>query len=164
MSSRIIRRTFLVASIALFAACGSDSGTTVTQQSVTYTSTMNAANEVRTPAVVSSATGSATYVLTGNILTYTVTVNGLTGTATLSHIHSAPAGVNGNVIVPFVTASVVSGTVTSGSIDLSQPISNGTTSITGDSLRTLLNNGGAYTNVHTALYGGGEIRGQIVKQ
>src|SRR5882672_7765740 len=109
MRSRIIRGTFLVASIALFAACGSDNGTTVTQQSVTYTSTLSAANEVRTPAVVSSATGSATYVLTGNILTYTVTVNGLTGAATLSHIHAAAAGVNGNVIVPFVTASVVSG-------------------------------------------------------
>jgi hypothetical protein len=156
----------LVASIALLAACGSDNGTTVALPSATYTSVLSAANEVRAPLppVNSSATGSATYVLTGNILTYTVTVNGLTGPATLSNIHAAPAGTNGSVIVPFVTASVVSGTVTSGSIDLSQPISNGTTSITGDSLKTLLNNGNAYTNVHTAQYGGGEVRGQIVKQ
>lgn len=163
MKSRISMRIFVVASLAAFAACGSDS-TTTTTPSVTYISTLSAANEVRTPAVVSSATGTATYVLTGNILTYSVVVNGLTGAATASHIHSAPAGVNGNVIVPYVTASVVSGTVASGTIDLSQPITNGATSITGDSLRTLLNNGGAYTNVHTPTYGGGEIRGQIVKQ
>jgi hypothetical protein len=136
MRSLISKGTLLTASIAVFAACGGGSDTTVVQPSATFTSTLNATNEVRTPPVASSATGTATYVLTGN----------------------------GNVIVPFVTATVVSGTVTSGSIDLSQPISNGTTSITGDSLRTLLNNGGAYTNVHTALYGGGEIRGQIIKQ
>ena len=163
MRSRIILGVVVVASVEVFAACGSDNSTAAVQ-STTYTSTMTAANEVRTPAVVSSATGSATYVLTGNLLTYTVSVNGLTGPVTASHIHAAPAGSNSGVIVPFVSAAVTSGTVTSGTIDLSQPISNGTTSITGDSLRVLLNNGNAYTNVHTSLYGSGEIRGQIVKQ
>ena len=48
--------------------------------------------------------------------------------------------------------------------DFSQPGSNGTTTSTGDSLRVLLNNGGLYTNVPTAQFGGGEIRGPIVKQ
>jgi Cu/Zn superoxide dismutase len=161
MKSRIITAAIAIASIGTFTACGSDTGTTVAP-SVTYVSTLSGANEV--PPRATTATGTATYTLTGNILAYTVTVNGLTGAATASHIHAAPAGTNGNVIVPYVTANVVSGVIASGSIDLSQPISNGTTSITGDSLRTLLNNGGAYTNVHTPLFGGGEIRGQIIKQ
>jgi hypothetical protein len=161
MNGRTILGAAAIASLVVFAACGSDTQTAVTP-SVTYVSTLSGANEV--PARTTSATGTATYTLTGNILKYTVTVNGLTTAATASHIHSAPAGVNGNVIVPYVTANVTSGVVTSGSIDLSLPIVNGATSITGDSLRTLLNNGGAYTNVHTSTFPGGEIRGQIVRQ
>lgn len=160
MTSRMILGAVVV-SAAASAACGSDS-TATPLQSTTYISTMSGANE--NPARATPATGTATYTLTGNLLTFVVTVNGLTGPATASHIHSAPAGVNGNVIVPFVTATVASGNVTSGTIDLSQPIANGNTSITGDSLRVLLSNGNAYTNVHTVLYGGGEIRGQIIKQ
>ena len=68
------------------------------------------------------------------------------------------------MIVPYVTASVATGNVTAGTIDLTQPVANGSTSITGDSLKVLLNNGGAYTNVHTSQFPGGEIRGQIIKQ
>ena len=161
MNRRTICSAIAIASLVASAACGSDSQTAVTP-SVKYVATLSGTNE--SPARTTSATGTANYTLTGNILTYTVTVNGLTTAAIASHIHSAPAGVNGNVIVPFVTASIQSGVVTSGSIDLSQPIVNGATSITGDSLRTLLNNGGAYTNVHTSTFTGGEIRGQIVKQ
>ena len=161
MRSRIIQGAVLVASIGAFAGCGSSDATT-TVKSTTYVATLSGANEV--PARATSATGTATYVMTGNLVTYSVTVNGLTAAATGSHIHAAPAGANGNVIVPYVTAAVSSGVVTSGTIDLSQPIVNGTTSITGDSLRTLLNNGGAYTNVHTSAFPGGEVRGQILKQ
>jgi hypothetical protein len=54
--------------------------------------------------------------------------------------------------------------VASGTIDLNQPISNGSSSISGDSLLTLLNAGLLYTNVHTAANPGGEIRGQITRQ
>jgi hypothetical protein len=161
MTSRKILGAVIVMSAVAGSACGSDGGTTTPVQSTTYTSTLNAANERPLP-TISSATGSATYVLTGNTLTFTVTVNGLTGPATNSHIHVGSSAVAGPVIVGFVTAAVQNGNVTSGTIDLTQPI--GATGISGDSLKTLLNNGNAYTNVHTAANGGGEIRGQIVKQ
>lgn len=161
MRSRIIQGAVLVASIGAFAGCGSDNATT-TVKSTTYVATLSGANEV--PARATSATGTATYVMTGDLVTYSVTVNGLTAPVTGSHIHSGPAGANGNVIVPYVFAAVTSGIVTSGTIDLSKPIANGDKSIPGDSLRTLLNNGGAYTNVHTSTFPGGEIRGQILKQ
>jgi hypothetical protein len=164
MRKRIILGVIAVASAAAFAACGSDTtATTTTVTPIIYTSTMSAANERPTPNA-STATGSAVYSLTGNILSFTVTVNGLSGPATLSHIHVGNSGVAGGVIVPFVTGSVASGNVTSGTIDLSATISNGTSTITGDSLKVLLNSGNAYTNVHTALNPGGEIRGQIIKQ
>jgi hypothetical protein len=164
MKSRILTGVAALASVAAFVACGSDSTTTVdTTPTVTYTSQMSAANE-KPNTNSSTATGTATYTLKGNTLSFVVTVNGLTGPATASHIHVGAAAVAGPVIVPFVTGSVQSGNVTSGTIDLSTTVSNGTSTITGDSLKVLLNNGNAYTNVHTAANGGGEIRGQIIKQ
>jgi len=144
--------------VATMIACSGDStgpGATTT----TYVAQLSSANEV--PAIAGAASGTATFTLTGKTLSYVVNVNGLSGNAVASHIHGGAAGVNGNILVPFVAAGVQSGQVASGSVDLSQPISNGTGSISGDSLLTLLNKGLLYTNVHTAAHPGGEIRGQI---
>ena len=163
MHIRTLALALSTTSLAAFAACGSDTPTTVTPVAITYKASLNGANERPNPNT-SAATGTATYTLTGNSLSYIVTVSGLTGPATASHIHVGAADKAGGVIVPYVTGSVASGNITSGTIDLSQAISNGTTSITGDSLKVLLNNGNAYTNVHTSQFGGGEIRGQIIKQ
>ena len=164
MKGRVISGIAALSGIAVFAACGSDTTTTVDPTpAVTYTSTLSAANE-RPNVNASTATGTATYTLKGNTLSFVVTVSGLTGPATASHIHVGAASAAGAVIVPFVTGSVQSGNVASGTIDLSSTISNGTSTISGDSLKVLLNNGNAYTNVHTAANGGGEIRGQIIKQ
>ncbi|MEP7001948.1 MAG: CHRD domain-containing protein [bacterium] len=163
MKKRIIFGAVAVVSVAAVSACGSDSTTPPTVTPIVYMATLNAANERPNPNA-STATGTAVYTLTGNALSYIVTVNGLSGPATASHIHVGSASVSGGVIVPFVTGQVASGNITTGTIDLSTTISNGTASITGDSLKVLLNSGNAYTNVHTALNGGGEIRGQIIKQ
>jgi CHRD domain. len=164
MRSRVLAGAAAVATVAAFAACGSDTTTTVDPTpTITYTSQLSAANERPNPNA-STATGTATYTLKGNTLSFVVTVNGLTGPATASHIHVGAASATGPVIVPFVTGSVQSGNVAAGTIDLSSTVSNGTSTITGDSLKVLLNNGNAYTNVHTAANGGGEIRGQIIKQ
>ena len=164
MRSRIILGAVVLTSAAAFVACGSDSpAAVVTPPSVTYISQLNGANE-RPNANASMATGTATYTLTGNSLAFIITVSGLTAPASASHIHVGGAAVSGGVIVPFVTGSVQSGNVTSGTIDLSTTVSNGTSTITGDSLKVLLNNGNAYTNVHTSVNPGGEIRGQIIKQ
>lgn len=164
MRSRVIPTIVALTGVAALVACGSDSATTVdTTAAVTYTSQLSAANE-KPNANASTATGTATYTLRGNSLSFIVTASGLTGPATLSHIHVGSAAVAGPIVVPFVTGSVQSGNVAAGTIDLSTSVSNGTTTITGDSLKVLLNNGNAYTNVHTAANPGGEIRGQIVKQ
>jgi hypothetical protein len=161
MNIRNLASIMATASLAAFAACGSD--TAIVPTTVMYTASLSAANERPTPNG-SSATGTATYTLMGNSLSYIVSVSGLSGPALASHIHLGPASASGPVIVGFVTGSVASGNITTGTIDLTQPVSNGTTSITGDSLKVLLNNGGAYTNVHTDLNRGGEIRGQIIRQ
>ena len=139
-------------------ACGNDP---TAPRTTSYVVQMSGANEV--PAVAGGATGTATFTLNGKTLSYVVTVNGLSGNAAASHIHFGGAGTNGNIAYPFAAAAVQSGQVASGSIDLTQPVSNGSASISGDSLLALLNAGQVYTNVHTAANPGGEIRGQITR-
>ena len=153
--------TVALAAAALMLACSGDD-TTAPQAETTYVAHLGGTNEV--PAVPGGATGTATFTLTGrSSLSYVVTVSGLSGNAAASHIHVGGAGVNGNIIVPFTAAQVRTGEVASGIVDLTAPISNGQTSITGDSLLFLLDHGLAYTNVHTPDHPAGEIRGQILK-
>ncbi|HET9012810.1 MAG TPA: CHRD domain-containing protein [Gemmatimonadaceae bacterium] len=158
-------RVRLFASATMLAAAGfvacNDSTTAPT--STTFVATMTGANERPTPNA-STATGTATYVLTGNLLSYVVTVNGLTAPASGAHIHVGASTVAGPIVVPYTVSATQSGVVSTGTIDLTYPIASGNSTITGDSLKVLLNNGNAYTNVHNSSFPGGEIRGQIVKQ
>jgi CHRD domain-containing protein len=147
-----------IAAAGLAIACGGDP---VGPQPTMYVAQMSGANEA--PAVATGATGTATFTLTGRTLSYTVNVNGLSGNAAASHIHLGAAGTNGGIVYPFTAASLQTGQVASGTIDLDQPVSNGTSSISGDSLLTLLDRGMVYTNVHTPANPAGEIRGQITR-
>ena len=150
--------TAVIAVAGTMAACSKDS---TAPQTTMYVAQMNGANEV--PAVGLTATGTATFTLTGRTLTYVITVNGLSGNALASHIHGGAAGANGNIVFPFTAANIQTGQVASGTIDLTQPVSNGTTSISGDQFLTMLNSGQLYTNVHTDANPNGEIRGQIMR-
>ena len=158
-STGAVALAVVLGTVGTMLACSSDS--TAPDQSVTYVAQLKGTNEV--PALTVAGTGTATFTLTGKSLSYRVTVSGLTGNAAASHIHMGAAGVNGNILVPFNAAPVQNGEVASGIIDLTLPVSNGQTSITGDQLLDLLNRGMLYTNVHTAAHPGGEIRGQITK-
>src|SRR5579871_3409455 len=136
----------LVGVLMATAACGSSTPTT--PGTTTYVANMNTANEVD-PAISGSATGTVTFVLSGRTLTYTVVVNGLSSNATASHIHFGAAGVNGGVAFPFSPAQAQSGQIATGTINLDQPVVGFGSTISGDSLLVLFNNGGVYTNVHT---------------
>jgi hypothetical protein len=81
------------------------------------------------------------------VLHYNVTYSDLLAAETGAHIHGpAPAGTNAGVIFPLPLGSPKVGTV--GPLTASQI--------------TYLNGGLLYVNVHSVLYPGGEIRGQIV--
>jgi hypothetical protein len=164
MRVRLLASAAILTAVGGFLACN-DSSTG--PASTTYLATLNGANEKPSP-VTTPATGTATYTLTGNTLTYTITVTGLTSTTTMSHIHVGSGAVAGPVIVPYTVYAIQNGLVSTGSIDLSNPVSSnsatGANTISGDSLKVLLNNGNAYTNVHTLNFPAGEIRGQIIKQ
>lgn len=131
---------------------------TPAHRAVTYSAKMTGAQE--TPATGVTGTGSAKFTLDGNRLTYNVEVKGMSGAPTAAHIHVGAMGTAGPPVYTFVLQSKMTGTIAHGTIDLTKAASAG---VSGDSLKTLLNNGNAYVNVHTAAHPGGEIRGQVMK-
>ena len=160
-SRALIASAGLIAAIVVSAtavACGSDSDNSITPKPPTFVATMNGAGENPPKAV--AATGTATIVKNGATYTYTITYTGMSGALTGAHIHGpAGAGVNANVIVPFdVTGAGTSGTLT-GTFTGTNNVN-----ISPDSLDKLMTSGNAYVNLHTALNGGGEIRGPLSKQ
>lgn len=141
--------------------------------STQYGAILNGANE-KPAATTSTGTGvfSAALHPTNNTLSYSVTWTGLTGAINGAHIHG-PADANGvaNVLVNFqaLPAGSTNGTITtgaagaaSGNVDLNQAVI--TATVSGDSLKKLLEAGQLYVNVHTVANPGGEIRGQIAKR
>jgi hypothetical protein len=115
------------------------------------------------------ATGQAIFQLSkdGTELSYKLIVANLENLH-MAHIHLAPAGTNGGVVVWLYPsgppAALIPGT-TNGI--LAQGVitnANLVGALAGQTLADLIahfNNGNAYVNVHTTLYPGGEIRGQI---
>ena len=112
------------------------------------------------PAGGPGAQGTANVTLSPDESSLTATVNysGLSGPATVAHLHAGKAGVAGPVVLPF-------------SGDLSSPINKTFTAADYvaapnappdfPSFVQSLKSGGAYVNVHTAACKPGEIRGQI---
>ena len=116
------------------------------------TSTLRGAQEV--PPVNTPATGTGSCVLTSAGVEFDATVEGLLGTLQLAHFHNAPAGVNGPVvrtITPNFTGFTATGTWAAGDPEPLTPALIGT-----------FLSGGQYLNVHTSMFPGGEIRGQLM--
>jgi hypothetical protein len=106
---------------------------------------LSGAEEV--PPVATSASGNATVdIKSDRSVTATVTVTGMTATA--SHIHEAAAGANGPVIVPFVKT----GDNTFAAADGAKLT---------DAQYESYKAGKLYVNVHSAKNPGGEIRAQL---
>jgi hypothetical protein len=142
------------AGVLLFAGWASP----VTHPDEHYVAEMNGAQE--SPANNSKATGKASFEVEGTKLEFSIEVKDLSGPPTMAHVHVGAAGVAGPPVYTFNLGSKeASGTIAKGDIDLTKDASTG---VTADSLKTLLKNGSAYVNVHTANFPDGEIRGQIV--
>lgn len=113
-----------------------------------FTTKLDGASE--TPPNDSKGTGEAKVTLDTDkhTVSWAVTYAGLTGPATMAHLHGpAAAGASAPVTIP-LTAPVTS------------PI-NGSAAITDTQIGDL-RAGLWYVNVHTAAHPGGEIRGQLV--
>ncbi len=116
-----------------------------------FKATLSGANERPTPNA-SPATGSSTLVFNTDtkIITVTTTYSGLTGTASAAHIHKGDASIAGPVLFGFTNVTVSPIVYTSRVLSASEEAD--------------LRAGLQYVNIHSALYPGGEIRGQLIKQ
>jgi hypothetical protein len=123
-------------------------------QVVELRATINQAQE--NPATGSPATGNAVmfYDVGTNKFDLVVSITGLTNTATASHIHEGAVGVNGSVVTSLGGEAVYTRTGNTLTATF-QGITHG-----GDRLKLL--RGGAYYNIHSAQFPGGEVRGQLI--
>jgi hypothetical protein len=149
MEKRALSIGALSLALALFAVGGAVARTQAT--SITVRTAMTAADETPTPAGNVAAargvfTATATKSDTGGVIDWQMTFDNLTGPARAAHIHVAPRGQPGPVVVPLCgpCASPASGNA----------------NVT-PALLTALQTGGAYVNVHTGANAAGEIRGQL---
>lgn len=116
---------------------------------ITLSASLDGAQEV--PATASLGSGSASLIFddVSNQLDWNIVFSGLSGAATSAHFHGpAAAGANGGVQVNIGTIS-----------GLGSPMIGST--IISDTQEADLLAGLWYINIHTALFTGGEIRGQV---
>lgn len=149
---KLIPKASVVAVAALMlVACDSDDNNNAGNTSATtYIVPLTSANEVP-PVVLPAAHGEGNIVVDSSTgaISGSVSVSGLTGTATMAHIHQAPDGENGPVVLGL--EGNADGSVWSVPADsvLDTP-----------QLQALLA-GDMYFNVHTEANPAGELRGQI---
>ncbi len=123
------------------------------QGAIPLSAVLSGAFERPTP-VAGTGAGSATFKLAGNTLTFDIRYQGLSGTATLAHIHGAASmdestGVMIN-LAPFHTGAFGVGGTFAGSVALTPE------------QKAAVLGGRTYVNIHTDLNKPGEIRGQIL--
>ena len=137
-----------------FAAALGGLALTSAAQVIELRARINAAQE--NPATTSPATGTAImlYDVRANTFDLVVSVSDLTNTATASHIHEGPTGSNGGVVTNLGAEAVYtrSGTTLTATF---RNVPHG-----GDKLKLI--QGGAYYNLHSAQFPGGEVRGQLI--
>lgn len=135
-----------------------------------YTTILSGLNEV--PANGSPATGTGTLLLTGDgqFAQFDISFTGLTAPISVAHIHCcALPGANAGVAIDLLPPNISDGSF-SRSYDLTLDSTWGAGFLaanggTADGARTAflagLNAGGAYINLHSQTFPGGEIRGNL---
>ncbi len=118
-----------------------------------YVASLAGSNERPTPNA-STATGTVSATLTGTTLVVTGSFAGLTSDYAMSHIHTGTSAEAGAVI--FTLAPTVDAGARGGSF----PAATNTFTLTAAQVTALQANG-LYVNVHSATFGGGEVRGQL---
>jgi hypothetical protein len=112
-----------------------------------YEATLQGGQEV--PAVPSPGSGYCRIQLVGSSVEVECSYDGLTGDAVMSHIHAAPQGSNGPVILALSVTGGTSGKITgSGMLPVADVLK--------------LRAGETYINLHTTTFPPGELRGQIL--
>src|SRR5687767_7640725 len=142
-----VRRILIAGALGALAASSA-------AQVVELRATINQAQE--NPPTNAPGTGTAVmfYDVGTNKFDLIVTINGMSNIATASHIHEAAVGVNGGIVTNLGPEAAYTRTGTTLRATF-RDITHG-----GDGRRLL--QGGAYYNIHSAQFPGGEVRGQLI--
>ena len=113
-------------------------------------------NAQETTGATGGGSGFFSYTVSGSELCYTLEVRNLTAAPIAAHIHPAPRNIAGPVAVPLATPPGATSSVSAciiASVD---------GAMTPAELAAIVANPRAfYVNVHTPMYPGGEVRGQL---
>lgn len=106
--------------------------------------------------VTGGGNGSFSYTVDGAELCYVLSVHNLSDAPVAAHIHIAPRGVAGPVVVPLVTPSAATSSVS----ECVTAVEGG--AMTPAELAAIVADPAAYyVNVHTPIHPDGEVRGQL---
>ena len=146
MANAMQRRAVLV-----LAGLGLVTGVTTAQAApMSFSVPLTGAAQVPPVSTAGSGTAALTYDPSSRVLTWNITYSGLSGPATMAHIHGpAPAGKNAGVEVWLSRRGA----------GASSPIT-GQATLTSAQAQQLMA-GDMYINVHTKAHPAGEIRGQV---
>lgn len=171
MRSRLALGLSLAAAFALPALAIS---ATVVRPKAIAAAKLKGVNEV--PSVITNASGDFTAKIFADHVDFRLSYSGLTGDTLFAHIHVGQQHTNGNVVMVFLCNNTPagpaprpcphgSGTVTGtfSAADVIGPAGQGVDPGEFTALLKALDDGASYANVHTSVFGPGEIRGQILQ-
>ena len=137
-------------------------------QTERFSASLGGGNEV--PPINSAGTGDFEMTIQPGTITFSLTFSDLSSPLAVAHLHFAPSKVGGGVMIflcggggqpacPAATSGTITGTITAANVTgpTGQGIAPGNLNAALEAVRNNL----AYANMHTANFGGGEIRGQV---
>ena len=136
-------------------------------QTERFSASLGGENEV--PPINTAGTGAFDMTIQDTI-TFSLTFSGLSSNLAVSHLHFAPSKVAGGVMIflcggggqpacPAATSGTITGTITAANV--TGPTTQGIAPGDLDSALEAVRDSLSYANMHTANFGGGEIRGEV---
>jgi hypothetical protein len=137
-------------------------------QTERFSASLTGAQEV--PPINTAGTGNLEMTIQQGTITFSLTFSGLSSPLSVAHLHFAPSKVAGGVMIflcggggqpacPATTEGTITGTITAANV--TGPTAQGIAAGDLDSALEAVRDGLSYANMHTANFGGGEIRGQV---
>ncbi|PYI62453.1 MAG: hypothetical protein DMF07_13555 [Verrucomicrobia bacterium] len=133
-----------------------------------FSATLSGAEEV--PPINTAGTADFAMTIQPGTITFSLTFSGLSSNLAVAHLHFAPSKVAGGVMIflcggggqpacPAATSGTITGTITAANV--TGPTTQGISPGDLDSALEAVRAGLSYANMHTANFGGGEVRGQV---
>jgi hypothetical protein len=140
----------------------------VNSQTERFSASLSGANEV--PPINTAGTGNFDMTIQQGSITFSLTFSDLSSALSVAHLHFAPSKVAGGVMIflcgggnqpacPATTSGTITGTITAANV--TGPGNQGIAAGDLDSALEAVRENLSYANMHTTMFGGGEIRGQV---